>query len=376
MKKLFLLLFVAFQSIGASYAQTGLWTDSIEADANATFSGGSGTEYDPYLIATAADLAQIAVNINTQVTTYRYGYFRQTADIDLQGKYWIPIADGKESMDRSFRGHYDGDFHVVKNMTIKSSLCYTPRRGFIGLFAWMGSGSLKKLGVVDADVLIDNDRQEQSAILLGYADGAKVDRCFATGKITATAKEVELGPLVGQNFSNGNITNCYFIGEISAEKIKKVAGLVAYQRENVENCYVAATITTEAASQFYIANKNTNCFYDNTLNALTMSGQGTGKSTDEMKTSDMATLLGDAFTQDDNTNDGYPFIQGFAPDALLEAVGSAAMPEMRTQDGRITCNEDFRIYNLLGLDVTSHNGSLNGVYVVKTKNTTQKVVVK
>ena len=47
-----------------------------------------------------------------------------------------------------------------------------------------------------------------------------------------------------------------------------------------------------------------------------------------------------------------------------------------TQAGRIVCEGEFRIYDLLGRDVTRLNGSLSGVYVVKTANAAQKVVVK
>ncbi|MDY4512610.1 MAG: hypothetical protein SPE10_04065, partial [Paludibacteraceae bacterium] len=47
-----------------------------------------------------------------------------------------------------------------------------------------------------------------------------------------------------------------------------------------------------------------------------------------------------------------------------------------TQAGRIVCEGEFRIYDLLGRDVTRLNGSLSGVYVVKTANAAQKVIVK
>ena len=47
-----------------------------------------------------------------------------------------------------------------------------------------------------------------------------------------------------------------------------------------------------------------------------------------------------------------------------------------TQAGRIVCEGEFRIYDLLGRDVTRLNGSLCGVYVVKTANAAQKVIVK
>ena len=52
------------------------------------------------------------------------------------------------------------------------------------------------------------------------------------------------------------------------------------------------------------------------------------------------------------------------------------LADLYTQAGRIVCNGEFRIYDLLGRDVTRLNGSLSGVYVVKTANAAQKVVVK
>ena len=52
------------------------------------------------------------------------------------------------------------------------------------------------------------------------------------------------------------------------------------------------------------------------------------------------------------------------------------LADLYTQAGRIVCEGEFRIYDLLGRDVTRLNGSLNGVYVVKTANAAQKVIVK
>lgn len=46
-------------------------------------------------------------------------------------------------------------------------------------------------------------------------------------------------------------------------------------------------------------------------------------------------------------------------------------------DGAISCDTDFAIYNISGLDVTAQNGNLTpGVYVVTTTTETVKVLVK
>ena len=74
--------------------------------------------------------------------------------------------------------------------------------------------------------------------------------------------------------------------------------------------------------------------------------------------------------------------QGSGPvtdlDNLRVVVRDAAssIAGLYTESGRIVCDGEFRIYDLLGRDVTHLNGSLCGVYVVKTADTAQKVVVK
>ena len=46
-------------------------------------------------------------------------------------------------------------------------------------------------------------------------------------------------------------------------------------------------------------------------------------------------------------------------------------------EGTISCDTDFAIFNISGLDVTAQNGNLTpGVYVVSIANETVKVLVK
>ena len=47
-----------------------------------------------------------------------------------------------------------------------------------------------------------------------------------------------------------------------------------------------------------------------------------------------------------------------------------------TENGRIVCAGEFTIYDLLGRDVTRMNGQLNGVYIVKSGDKAQKVIVR
>ena len=60
----------------------------------------------------------------------------------------------------------------------------------------------------------------------------------------------------------------------------------------------------------------------------------------------------------------------------ITALAVVEMPVVYAECGRIYCAGDFLIYDLLGRDVTRLNGSLQGIYVVRTADSAQKVVVK
>ena len=74
-------------------------------------------------------------------------------------------------------------------------------------------------------------------------------------------------------------------------------------------------------------------------------------------------------------------IKNVALSAVCEAstaIENATVPTTIVfgRDGRIYGADDMRIYTVLGIDVTAQNGSLNGIYIVKTGNETHKVIVK
>ncbi|MGN0187864.1 MAG: hypothetical protein ACI392_09010 [Paludibacteraceae bacterium] len=74
-----------------------------------------------------------------------------------------------------------------------------------------------------------------------------------------------------------------------------------------------------------------------------------------------------------NSSDTYHYT-AFAP-TNLEMSNSNA-PHIYAHDGRIFTTEPMRIYTLTGLDVTELNGSLQGIYIVKTSTNITKIIVK
>ena len=95
------------------------------ADQTATsFAAGSGTEKDPYQIATGAQLAYLAKVINSTSTYSAYAtkHYKLTADIDLKNMEWTPIGGvsyaAVDGIQLRFRGVFDGNGHTIYNMYI------------------------------------------------------------------------------------------------------------------------------------------------------------------------------------------------------------------------------------------------------------------
>jgi hypothetical protein len=145
---------------------------------------GSGTPYDPYEIATAADL--VAINdydINA--------HYILVADIDMSGIVWAtaPIL--------FFNGTFDGRGNTISNLTIKGS-------DYLGLF-----GKIRHRAVVTNLTI-------QDAYIIG-------NEC--------------VGALAGQSI--GQITNCHVTGNVTG--VSYVGGLVglvygATFEETISDC--------------------------------------------------------------------------------------------------------------------------------------------
>src|SRR4030042_5701763 len=80
------------------------------------YSGGSGTEADPYQIATVSDWNDL---MNTSTDWNKY--FIMTADVNLQGVALVPVGN--------FTGIFDGKSHIVRNANINA-----PDSNCVGLF--------------------------------------------------------------------------------------------------------------------------------------------------------------------------------------------------------------------------------------------------
>ena len=145
-----------------------------------TFSGGTGTEQDPYKIATAEDLMYLSELTNgSEASNYINKYYVQMADIDMSAyPDFRPIANTDvNNTDKAFLGVYDGNDFLIENLHISASSAYS---GFIG---FLGTATAS-----DAEV-----------------KNLTFENCSITGTSTAT------GMIVGESYI-GKVTNCHLKG--------------------------------------------------------------------------------------------------------------------------------------------------------------------
>ena len=119
-----LIMMLSVATIG-SFATDAATTSPWDGVAVSTSFIGSGTEADPYLIQSAADLKYLADKVNDGTLDTDGKYFKQTVDIDLADKPWTPIGndqksigEGEAATNPGFSGIYDGNYMTIKGLNV------------------------------------------------------------------------------------------------------------------------------------------------------------------------------------------------------------------------------------------------------------------
>lgn len=242
---------------------------------NEFLSGGSGTQDDPWLISTAADLKALADILNSgNASTYdAHGddcgagnfhgyYFKQTADIDLQGiENWEPIGYNGSTY---FAGNYDGNGYIIRNAKSTGKVDID---GYAtaGIFGWVAFGSISNLHIekVEFSAVGDND-QASAGGLAGIVLNSEIANCSVSGSKLSSSRAPSnsnrAGGLVGLS-SGGKFTKCASVNnEIRATSY--CGGFVGELDDGYVNgsssftdCYVSNSTVTASSTDA----QNSNC---------------------------------------------------------------------------------------------------------------------
>lgn len=176
----------------ADDAAVSVFDNSTQA--SASFSG-SGTQTDPYLIASADDLKLLVQQVSEQGNKYSGKYFKLTTDLRIEADTWTPIGlrTGEGSWDdnnRPFCAHFDGNGHTISGQLNGSTINF-------GLFGLVGENfSVTNLHIT-----------------------AQINNNYKTGE--STTRAASTGALIGSIWANNSnstiyIQDCTFSGTLSS----------------------------------------------------------------------------------------------------------------------------------------------------------------
>ena len=157
MKKVMLLFAVIVGMTQTAWGQTGNWTDNKASG----YASGSGTVADPYVINSAEQLAYFAAQV-TSGNADKLKCFSLGADIDLKDHLWVPIGNPTINSGNNFSGTFDGNGHVIKNMTVGWEAKSGDKKAY-GLFSSLLSGAKVRNLVIDNAKLYNTDTDTPNA---------------------------------------------------------------------------------------------------------------------------------------------------------------------------------------------------------------------
>ena len=194
------------------------------------------------------------------------GSYHLTADIDLNpalygGAEWVPI--GKDETN-SFAGTFDGQGHVIHNITI------TGNRKYAGLFGYISNATIKSIGIEGTYINMYSLIDSYSGGICGYFDSGSINNCYNTGAISSTTTTTSslyssfAGGICGYSNNLGYINNCYNTGAVSTTTTTTTTsssslyyyccagGICGYSiRGSINNCYNTGVVSSSSPTSSY-----------------------------------------------------------------------------------------------------------------------------
>ncbi len=228
--------------VWTNMAGTATWNlqDTVTGDMKLTTKyteglSGAGTEGDPYIIDSQADLEQLSVACRNG-NTFNGKYFQLGVN-NLEANQQISVhttSDGKGG----FCGGFDGDNHSIK-VTLEGDT-------YVGLFGQLGTaGVVKNLTVTGTVSSTGSAADTRSGAVAGIAYGM-IQHC--TNQATVQGTGGCIGGIVGYAAVNSNVEHCINEGGVTAGKANG-GGIAGYVNNTatVSNCENKGTVSGTTA---------------------------------------------------------------------------------------------------------------------------------
>ena len=230
---------MAFDRLDWDFRYDGYPTPCVRANG---YASGTGSETDPYIIKTEAQLKYL---VNDTATASRYYKLANNIVVNesLEGnpKLWFNVT-GDDSKDIQFKGTLDGDGYTVSGLYF---------RGFGGSYYGTGiipradGATVKNIGLVNSDFAITggNDANMVGSII-GRGNNVNISGCFADETVSLNSNSGLAGGIIAVMTGASNIENCCFTGKHAGNKIDAFFADGWSDWKNIKYSYTTSPLST------------------------------------------------------------------------------------------------------------------------------------
>lgn len=233
---------------------------TIDSEGNAV-----GTEANPYIIDTIAEMYGLAKRVNSG-NSFEGLHIKLGADLTFntdtdftKEEYvpeykWTPIGTtiAWTNYDYAFKGVFDGDHNTISGLYSiipeGASGSYTKGGWFVSLFGWTYDATIKNVRVEESYFQATN----YAAPAVGFMNLGRVDSVYTEAIVTSTSGHS--GGVVG-GINGATIRNCWSASDVSAPKLAGGIADVAINQgtvsssSTIEHCLFTGTVNVTNAGQ-------------------------------------------------------------------------------------------------------------------------------
>lgn len=230
---------MAFDRLDWDFRYDGYPTPCVRANG---YASGTGSETDPYIIKTEAQLKYL---VNDTATASRYYKLANNIVVNesLEGnpKLWFNIT-GDDSKDIQFKGTLDGDGYVVSGLFF---------RGFgwgyygTGIIPRADGATVKNIGLVNSDFAITGgNASNMVGSIIGRGNNVNISGCFADETVSLNSNSGLAGGIIAVMTGASNIENCCFTGKLAGNKTDAFFADGWSDWKNIKYSYTTSPLST------------------------------------------------------------------------------------------------------------------------------------
>ena len=230
---------MAFDRLDWDFRYDGYPTPCVRANG---YASGTGSETDPYIIKTEAQLKYL---VNDTATASRYYKLANNIVVNesLEGnpKLWFNVT-GDDSKDIQFKGTLDGDGYTVSGLYF---------RGFGGSYYGTGiipradGATVKNIGLVNSDFAITGgNASNMVGSIIGRGNNVNISGCFADETVSLNSNSGLAGGIIAVMTGASNIENCCFTGKLAGNKIDAFFADGWSDWKNIKYSYTTSPLST------------------------------------------------------------------------------------------------------------------------------------